>query len=30
MDDQQGIDNDEEVMRIPKGIETCEFAEGFR
>jgi hypothetical protein len=30
MDNQQGIHNDEEVMRIPKGIETCEFVEGFR
>jgi len=30
MHNQEGIDKNEEMMRIPKGIETCEFVEGFR
>lgn len=29
MNNQEGIDNDEEMMGVPKGIETSEIVEGF-
>ena len=29
MDDEEDIDNDKEMVRVPKGIEACESLDGF-
>ena len=30
VDDEEGVDDDEEVVGVPKGVETSELFEGFR